>query len=454
MVGYSGGREPGRYLGEWVGIYVIPWPHYDRRHTTLCVMISSIWAQEWSVCVYTSWSSKRVPRPVSLAPRPGRRADARRLGNQDTAYWKSIRADCTVAPGGAATCQKTPTCTYTHALKYTPSPVKDYTRHIFIIVGGTWSQGQVNTFCLAVYEKGCLCGMYIKSISSLFASANWRKYQGVNFRIWASLSALDWRGCHVVLMSWKSKVFNLSLPNQTLAPGLKMGAGQCHGTNNFLLWKKTFRTIWSFAARWFKQIRHRDVWESPHRQISLNIYETVIISLVLLLRFQTPSAEAKKNEWTKATDLLSSVSLIASPPFKNINSPWAYKPLHGCLERGALPIVCLNNHFPWNENRSIIGHWYLLSSRGTSQSLLTWVQGLGLVMGAVMAENCPFSVDSELEVSKLNSGLLSLGTSRTPLMTSSLDILKKSLVIKENKQGHQTHSLAVLTNTIPRQSGG
>lgn len=75
-------------------------------------------------------------------------------------------------------------------------------------------------------------------------------------------------------------------------------------------------------------------------------------------------------------------------------------------------------------------------------------------MGAAMAENCPFSVDSELEVSKLNSGLVSLGTSRTPLMTSSLDILKKSLVIKENKQRHQTHSLSLLTNTVPRQSGG
>lgn len=47
------GRGPQRYLGEWVGVNVIPWPHYDRRHTSLCVMISSIWAQEWSVGVYT-----------------------------------------------------------------------------------------------------------------------------------------------------------------------------------------------------------------------------------------------------------------------------------------------------------------------------------------------------------------------------------------------------------------
>lgn len=53
---------------------------------------------------------------------------------------------------------------------------------------------------------------------------------------------------------------------------------------------------------------------------------------------------------------------------QNINSPSEYKPLCGCLEKGALPIVYLNNHFPWNENRSIIGHWYLLSYWGTSLS--------------------------------------------------------------------------------------
>ncbi len=81
---------------------------------------------------------------------------------------------------------------------------------------------------------------------------------------------------------------------------------------------------------------------------------------------------------------------------QNINSPSEFKPLCGCLEKGALPKVYLNNHFPRNENRSIIGHWYLLSYWGTSLSP-DWVQGLGLVMGAAMVENCPFSVDSELK---------------------------------------------------------
>lgn len=101
---------------------------------------------------------------------------------------------------------------------------------------------------------------------------------------------------------------------------------------------------------------------------------------------------------------------------QNTNSLWEYKPLCECLEKGTHLIVYLNNHFPWNENRSILGHWYLLSYWGTSLSP-DWVRGLCLAVGAVMV--LPFSVDSELEVSKLNSDLLSLRTSRTPLMTSS-----------------------------------
>lgn len=218
--GYSGGRGPGRCLGEWVGIHVIPWPHYDRRHTALYVMISSIWTQEWSVCVYTSWSPKRVPRPVLWHSSPG--------GEQTKKSAWAIRTPPTATTPTEDPLTQTAqwhqaeqrpaknthsfACTYTHALKHTPSTVKDYTHHIFIIVGGTWSQGQVNTLCLAAYEKGHLCGMYIKSISSVFASANWRKYQGVTFRwhpyrIWASLSTLDWRRCHIILMRWKSKVF-------------------------------------------------------------------------------------------------------------------------------------------------------------------------------------------------------------------------------------------------------
>ena len=137
---------------------------------------------------------KTCPGNRSLAQQPGRRADERRLGNQDTPCWRSINAGCTVAPSRAATCQKSLPVSY--ALKHTPSTAKDYTHHTFIIVGGTWSQGQVNTFCLAACERGRLCGMYIKSISSVFASENWRKYQGVTFRwhpyrIWASLSTLD-----------------------------------------------------------------------------------------------------------------------------------------------------------------------------------------------------------------------------------------------------------------------
>lgn len=143
----------------------------------------------------------------SLALQPRRRADERRLGNQATPYWRSINAECTVAPSRAATCQKHQQF---HALKHTPSTVKDYTHHIFIIVGGTWSQGQVNTFCLAAYELGHLCGMYIKSISSVFASENWRKYQGVifrwhHYRIWASLSTLDWGSCGIILTRWQCK---------------------------------------------------------------------------------------------------------------------------------------------------------------------------------------------------------------------------------------------------------
>lgn len=167
-------------------------------------MISSICTQEWSVCVYISWSSKRVPRLVLWHCSPG--------GEQTKGAW-AIRTPPAEDPLTQAAqwhqaeqrpAKNTPsfTFTHTHTLKHTPSTVKDYTHHIFIIVGGTWSQGQVNTFCLAAYERGHLCGMCIKSISSVFASANWRKYQGVTFRwhpyrIWASLSTLDWRRCKI-----------------------------------------------------------------------------------------------------------------------------------------------------------------------------------------------------------------------------------------------------------------
>lgn len=52
----------------------------------------------------------------------------------------------------------------------TPSTVKDYSHHISIIVGGTWSQGQVNTLCLAARERHYLCGRDIKRIWSVFTS--------------------------------------------------------------------------------------------------------------------------------------------------------------------------------------------------------------------------------------------------------------------------------------------
>lgn len=133
---------------------------------------------------------KTCPTTRSLKLQPRRGADERRLGIQDTPYRSSINTDCTVAPSTAATCQDASILhAPTHTLKHTLRLVKDYTHHIFVIVGGTWSQGQVNTFCLAAYEKSHLCGMYIKSISSVFASANWRKYEGVTF--FASLQNLS-----------------------------------------------------------------------------------------------------------------------------------------------------------------------------------------------------------------------------------------------------------------------
>lgn len=132
--------------------------------------------------------------------------------------------------------------------------------------------------------------------------------------------------------------------------------------------------------------------------------------------FKSKASTQKKTDLLK---LLPSLSPTASPPFKTPVHPTEHKPFCGCLEKGALPIVYLNNHFPWNENRSIIRHWYLLSYWGTFPH--SWLSsGSGLSeMGAAMAESCPLSVDSELGESKLNSGLRSLGIGRTPLMTSS-----------------------------------
>lgn len=134
---------------------------------------------------------KTCPSTGSLTLQPRRRADERRLANQNIPYESSINTDCTVAPCRAASCQKHPCfkCSYSQTLKHTPRSLKDYTHHIFIIVGGTWSQGQVNTFCLAAYEKSHLGGMYIKSFSSVFASPNWRKKSECH--IFASLQHLS-----------------------------------------------------------------------------------------------------------------------------------------------------------------------------------------------------------------------------------------------------------------------
>lgn len=133
------------------------------------VMMSSIWIEEWSVCVYMSLSPIHVSRFILRHSSPG--------GEQTKGAWV-IRPPPTVGPltqtaqWHQAEQQPAKKHQQFHALKHTPCTVKDYTHHIFIIVGGTRSRGQVNTFCLAAYEQDHLCGMYIKSISSMFASEN------------------------------------------------------------------------------------------------------------------------------------------------------------------------------------------------------------------------------------------------------------------------------------------
>lgn len=109
-----------------------------RRARPLCndVMMSSIWMEEWSVCVYIA--RLRIHSPAS---QPRRSADERRSGNQATSPTPSaprrrgsITAECTVAPSRAASGQKR---RRSNALKHTPRTVKDDAHHIFIIVGGT-----------------------------------------------------------------------------------------------------------------------------------------------------------------------------------------------------------------------------------------------------------------------------------------------------------------------------
>lgn len=67
---------------------------------------------------------------------------------------------CTVAPSRAASGQKR---RRSNALKHTPRTVKDDAHHIFVIVGGTWSQGRVDTFCQAGHES-----IYVECIPKAF----------------------------------------------------------------------------------------------------------------------------------------------------------------------------------------------------------------------------------------------------------------------------------------------
>lgn len=50
--------------------------------------------------------------------------------------WGSITAEHTVAPSSAVSDLQKP-CRHFNAPKHTPCTVKDYGRHIFIIIGGT-----------------------------------------------------------------------------------------------------------------------------------------------------------------------------------------------------------------------------------------------------------------------------------------------------------------------------
>lgn len=117
-----------------------------RRARLLCndVMMSSIWIQEWSVCVYASLSPKRVSG-FTLAAQEERRPKA--LVQSATppptptpplhpSRWGSITAERTVAPSRAVSEPKETRRRF-NAPQHTPGTVKDYGRHIFIIVGGT-----------------------------------------------------------------------------------------------------------------------------------------------------------------------------------------------------------------------------------------------------------------------------------------------------------------------------
>lgn len=153
-------------------------------------------------------------------------------------------------------------------------------------------------------------------------------------------------------------------------------------------------TVWFLTDRYLEECIKLSVklitkiWSYIDREVCKeNINETGISSLISSVGSNSISWSLTHKEKADL-NLLSSVSLIGSPLFKTSIHP-VYKLLYGCLEKGAHPIVYLNNHFPWNENRFIIGHWYLLSFWGTTLGLSWLSSGSVLSDGRCDVEKLP-----------------------------------------------------------------